>query len=89
MASYEEFKEELDELSEVAINALKGILLSKDRTSKHPPYSWQKETQDEHLHKALRHILTYMLQRDEQQAWDDEDHLALAITRLVMGSHAK
>lgn len=84
MSSYEDFEKEYEEVLKLAKEALKKILLSKDRMEKHAPYSWKDEQQDEHFHKAIRHILTYMIQRDGQQMDDNEDHLALAITRLCM-----
>jgi len=64
--------------------ALETILLSRDRTSKHPALSWLDEHEDEHLRKASRHILTHQLVRDGQQPETQEDHLYNAVCRLAM-----
>lgn len=75
---------ELDFIVSAVKNAISTILLSKDRTSKHPPYTWLDEDEDEHLNKAARHMLTHQLIRDGHQKEDGEEHLNNAITRLAM-----
>ena len=78
------FKRELEEILFEVREAIETILLSTDRTSKHSPYTWKDETEDEHLNKAARHILTHQLIRDGHQKEDGEEHLNNAITRLAM-----
>jgi len=78
------FEKELEDIIGEVEKALLTILLSEGRTSKHPPYTWLDEPQDEHLRKASRHITTYQLIRDGQSLKDGEDHLHNAITRLSM-----
>jgi hypothetical protein len=79
-----EFHRELNGILFAVKKSIERILLSKDRTSKHPPYTWKDEDEDEHLNKAVRHILTYQLIRDGHQKPDGENHLDNAITRLAM-----
>jgi len=55
----EEFKEELNEICSTVRESISKILLSPDRISKHLPYIWKDEDEDEHLNKAIRHILTH------------------------------
>lgn len=81
---YPEFEREVDEITVVAKASISKILLSADRIMKHKPYSWQTQTEDEHLNKAARHILTYQLIRDGLASDDGENHLDNAITRLAM-----
>ena len=78
------FEKERDEIILWVEGAISRILLSKDRIEKHKPWTWMKDSEDEHLKKAMRHILTYMLIRDGQQKPDGEEHLDNAITRLSM-----
>jgi len=78
------FEKELADIMEVIEEAITKILLSDDRTSKHPPYTWMDEDEDEHLRKAARHIMTYQIIRDGHQKQDGENHLHNAITRLAM-----
>lgn len=78
------FEKELQEIMHYVENAVSRILLSEDRTSKHKPWTWLEENEDEHLRKASRHILTYKLIRDRQQKDDGENHLDNAIARLSM-----
>jgi hypothetical protein len=42
------------------------------------------EPQDNHLDKAVRHIMTHKLIRDGNQAPDGEMHLKNALTRMAM-----
>jgi hypothetical protein len=56
---------------------------------KHKPFTWKDESEDEHLRKALRHILTYQIIRDGQQQPDNEDHLNNAMCRLAMAISKK
>jgi|CXWL01.1.fsa_nt_gi hypothetical protein len=51
---------------------------------KHAPWKWASDHEDEHIRKALRHALTYQLERDGYQKPTGEDHLQLAMTRLCM-----
>lgn len=83
--AYPDFLKEFGFLSAKSNNALQSILLNKDRITKHKPWSWQEESQDEHLRKAIRHILTYQLIRDKQQKDTGENHLNNALVRLIMG----
>ena len=78
------FEKELEDILIEAEKAISTILLSKDRTSKHKPYTWLDEPIDEHLNKAARHILTYQLIEMGASKVDGEDHLNNAITRLSM-----
>jgi hypothetical protein len=80
-STFEKEKEDILLVVEVAISR---ILLSKDRTSKHAPYTWQKEDEDQHLLKAVRHINTHMQIKRGYQKEDGENHLDNAITRLSM-----
>jgi len=76
---------EVERVAGAGLGAVLDVLRHKDpENAKHPPYSYRSEPQDEHLHKALRHVLTYQIQRDGQQDADGEDHLAQAIVRLCM-----
>jgi tagatose-1,6-bisphosphate aldolase non-catalytic subunit AgaZ/GatZ len=79
-----EFAEEYEALSLVAESAIGRILLSEDRISKHPPYTWKDEDVNQHLLKATRHINTYMQIAAGYQKDDGEKHLDNAICRLVM-----
>lgn len=78
------FEKELEDIMCSVEKSLSDILLSEDRTSKHDPYTWINEDEDEHLRKAARHITTYQIIRDGHQEPDGEDHLNNAITRLAM-----
>lgn len=78
------FEKERDDILLYVEKAISTILLSKDRTSKHKPYTWCDEDEDEHLRKASRHILTHQIIRDGHQKDDGEDHLNNAICRLAM-----
>ena len=78
------FEKELADIMGAVEEVVSDILLSADRTSKHPPYTWVDEDEDEHLRKASRHILTYQMIRDGHQKPDEEDHLKNAICRLSM-----
>ncbi len=51
---------------------------------KHDPDAWRTEPQDNHLDKAVRHIMTYKLIRDGNQKPDGEMHLRNALCRLAM-----
>ena len=86
MAEYQDFERELKLLMERTSQSVAEILLSEGRIAKHEPWTWMDEPEDEHLHKALRHILTYQLIRDGQAPIDGEDHLNNALTRLVMAN---
>ena len=79
-----EFSKECAELKKIAGSCLALTLLSDSRISKHKPWTWKDESEDGHLNKALRHILTYQIIRDGEQTDDNEDHLANALTRLTM-----
>ena len=46
--------------------------------------SWRSKPDGYHLHKALRHAITFKMIRDGHQTGDDEKHLWLAITRMAM-----
>ena len=81
---YSEYQEELKGLSVTVWDKISDILMSPGRIAKHLPYTWKDEPEDEHLNKAVRHILTHQIQRDGQQPDDGEDHLANALTRLAM-----
>ncbi len=78
------FKEELGKILGCVEEALSRILLSEDRTSKHPPYTWMDEPLDQHLLKAGRHINSHMQIVHGYQKPDEENHLDNAITRLAM-----
>lgn len=78
------FHIEIKEIAKAATSSFEQILLSPDRINKHPPYTWEDEDEDEHLNKAIRHILTYQLIRDGHQNPTGEAHLNNAITRLAM-----
>lgn len=52
--------------------------------AKHASESWFTEPQDNHLDKAVRHIMTFKLIRDGNSPPDGEMHLKNAITRLAM-----
>lgn len=64
--------------------SLDSILLSEDRISKHPPWTWQNEPQDTHLLKAARHIMTHLNIQAGGQSASGKNHLNNAITRLAM-----
>jgi hypothetical protein len=78
------FEKERDEIMMFVEEAVSKILLSEDRTSKHPAWTWLDEDEDEHLDKAIRHILTYKIIREGYQKPDGENHLDNAVTRLAM-----
>lgn len=84
MTAYKEFEKELQSLVKIATEALRAILLSKDRTSKHAPYSWQEEDINEHVFKAIGHIAYGAGQFHEYKKPDGEDHIHNAIVRLLM-----
>jgi len=79
-----EFEKEREIILSWVEHAISKILLSEDRTSKHKPFTWREEDEDEHLNKTIRHIITYQLIRDGHQKEDGENHLDNAITRLSM-----
>ena len=83
------FEKELADIMLYVEDSIAEILLSKDRTEKHKPYTWLDESDDEHLRKASRHILTHQLIRDGQQPDDLENHLNNAICRLAMAIAAQ
>ena len=60
-----------------------GDVMAQGR-KKHAPYSWAMEPENEHLFKAVRHLQTYLLQRDGYHMPDGEDHLKLALTRVAL-----
>ena len=78
------FEKERDDILLSVEAAVSRILLSKDRTSKHKPYTWMDEDQEQHLLKAARHINTYMQIKNGYQKDTDENHLDNAICRLAM-----
>jgi hypothetical protein len=80
------FIAEIEEIEGNVCHAIRTILLSHYRTTKYNPYNWagKDESENSHLQKGMRHILTYLLQRDGWQDKDDEDHLFFAISRLGM-----
>jgi hypothetical protein len=80
----EEFEFESSSLAEIAKGAIDAILLSPDRISKHPPWTWLDEPVQEHLLKGARHAVSHQLIRQGLQKDDGENHLNLAICRLVM-----
>lgn len=84
MTAYKEFEKELRSLVKIATEALRSILLSDDRTSKHAPYSWQEEDINEHLYKAIGHIAYGAGQFHEYKKQDGEDHIHNALVRLLM-----
>lgn len=49
----------------------------------HLPDGWKDEPQDNHLDKAVRHIMTHKLQRDGNAPKDHELHLRNALCRLA------
>lgn len=51
---------------------------------KHRRQSWLDEPEDNHLDKAIRHVMTYKLIRDGNQPPDGEMHLKNALCRLAM-----
>ena len=80
-----EFKQELIELTSFTDISISNVLLSKNRTSKHKPWTWAKEPAEQHLLKAARHILTHLnIEAGGQKPSQDENHLDNAITRLSM-----
>lgn len=87
MTEYKEFEEELETLVDKARESLAAILLSEDRVSKHPPYSWKKEDINEHIFKAVGHIMYGMNQYCGYKKQDGEDHLHNAITRLIYAKY--
>jgi len=84
MTPQKEYEAELKFLSAIAEQSINNILLSKDRMSKHPPYSWKSEEVNQHLLKAARHINTYMQIAAGYQKDDEENHLNNAMCRLAM-----
>ena len=78
------FEKEFEDIMSHVERCISNILLSGDRTSKHEPYTWLDEEEDEHLHKAQRHILTHQIIRDGYSYSDSEEHLENAICRLAM-----
>jgi len=78
------FKKELEDIMGCVEEAISSILLSEGRITKHQPYTWMDEDEDEHLNKSSRHILTYQIIREGQQHPDGEEHLNNAICRLAM-----
>lgn len=78
------FEKERDDIFLQAEAAISRILLSEDRTSKHPPYTWLEEPAEQHLLKSMRHINTAIQIRRGYQKDDGENHLDNAITRLAM-----
>jgi len=80
----ETFQEEVSILVKEVKQSISKILLSKDRTSKHEPYTWMSEPIDQHLLKACRHINTHIQVTKGYQKESKENHLNNAITRLAM-----
>ena len=78
------YEKELEDLMIGVEAATSRILLSEDRTSKHPPYTWKDEPTEQHLLKSARHILTHLNIKAGGQKPDGENHLDNAITRLAM-----
>jgi hypothetical protein len=50
---------------------------------KHRAEGWRAEPQDNHLDKAVRHVMTFKLIRDSNQKPDGENHLRNALCRLA------
>ena len=80
-------EQETDVVMDVVSKSLIKVMQNGSR--KHPPFSWREESEDEHLRKAARHILTYQLIRDNQQDPTGEPHLDNALTRLAMAMGLK
>lgn len=60
-------------------------LLEQGLKQGHHAESWRDEPQDNHLDKAVRHIMTYKLIRDGNQIPDNEScHLKNALCRIAM-----
>ena len=78
------YEKELEDILIEVEASISRILLSKDRTSKHPPYTWLEEDVNEHLIKAARHILTHININSGYQEHTGENHLDNAICRLAM-----
>lgn len=76
--------QELSELLRGATGALSAVLVSEARLEKHGNYSWLQEPLEEHLLKGARHAMTHCLQQMSLSPSDDENHLELAIARLLM-----
>jgi len=79
-----EYIAETEELSELARDTMKEIMLGQDATGKHPPFSWAREPQEKHLYKALGHITHHLKQLQGFEEPDGENHLANALNRVVM-----
>lgn len=75
---------ELAELTAAASDALASILMNTNRLEKHGTYTWLKEDRSEHLLKGSRHAITQYIIDYKMQNPSDENHLDLAITRLIM-----
>lgn len=60
-------------------------LLEQGLRQGHMAESWRDEDQNNHLDKAVRHIMTYKLIRDGNQKPDNEScHLKNALCRVAM-----
>lgn len=81
---FHEFIAEAEELSELARDIMKEIMLGSDATNKHMPYSWLNNPVEKHLYKALGHITHHLKQRAGHEPLDGENHLKNALNRIVM-----
>jgi hypothetical protein len=75
-------KEDVESVVKPAVCAIEDAMVGPG--DKHPPFSYLREDENEHLFKAMRHIQSYMIQRDGYQQKDGEDHLSLALARVAM-----
>ena len=67
---------------EVAATAVEQMI--QEGLKKHVADRWRTEPQDNHLDKAVRHIMTFKLISDGNQKPDGEQHLCNAICRLAL-----
>lgn len=79
-----EYIAEAEELSDLARDIMKEIMLGSDAVSKHPPYSWSNEPVEKHLYKALGHITHHLKQISNFEPADNEYHLKNALNRIIM-----
>lgn len=74
---------DLNEYLEYAVrDAIREVI--HEGAKKPRPCEWWEESQDMHIQKAARHLMTYQLMRDGHQQHNGENHLKLALTRVAM-----
>ncbi len=80
-------REELEDVIMPTMIAIEQVMQNSGR-HKHGPYKWTVDSYEEHIHKAVRHLLRWLQIKNGECEPDTEDHLALGMVRACM-AHAK